>query len=225
MAKAQKSSEVRDQKLKKVQNLIDEGNSPYLVEKYDVDTYTKDIVENFDAMEGKTVSVAGRIVSKRRHGKIAFLDVQDTYGQIQIFAKKNILEDAYEVVKAADVGDFFGVKGVVIKTEAGAISVEAREVALLSKSIQVLPEKYHGLKDMDLRYRQRYVDLIVNPEVKEVFFKRSAIIKAIREFLDDKGFLEVETPILGNVAGGANARPFLTHHNALDIDLHMRIAN
>lgn len=225
MAKAQKSSEVRDQKLKKVQNLIDEGNSPYLVEKYDVDTYTKDIVENFDAMEGKTVSVAGRIVSKRRHGKIAFLDVQDTCGQIQIFAKKNILEDAYEVVKAADVGDFFGVKGVVIKTEAGAISVEAREVALLSKSIQVLPEKFHGLKDMDLRYRQRYVDLIVNPEVKEVFFKRSAIIKAIREFLDDKGFLEVETPILGNVAGGANARPFLTHHNALDIDLQMRIAN
>ena len=151
MAKGQKSSEVRDQKLKKVQNLIDEGNSPYIVEKYDVDTYTKDIVENFDAMEGKIVSVAGRIISKRRHGKIAFLDVQDTYGQIQIFAKKNILEEAYEVVKAADVGDFFGVKGKVIKTEAGAISVEAQEVALLSKSIQVLPEKYHGLKDMDLR--------------------------------------------------------------------------
>ena len=225
MAKGQKSSEVRDQKLKKVQNLIDEGNSPYIVEKYDVDTYTKDIVENFDAMEGKIVSVAGRIISKRRHGKIAFLDVQDTYGQIQIFAKKNILEEAYEVVKAADVGDFFGVKGKVIKTEAGAISVEAQEVALLSKSIQVLPEKYHGLKDMDLRYRQRYVDLIVNPDVKDVFFKRSAIIKSIREFLDNKGFLEVETPILGNVAGGANARPFLTHHNALDIDLQMRIAN
>lgn len=225
MAKGQKSSEVRDQKLKKVQNLIDEGNSPYIVEKYDVDTYTKDIVENFDAMEGKIVSVAGRIISKRRHGKIAFLDVLDTYGQIQIFAKKNILEEAYEVVKAADVGDFFGVKGKVIKTEAGAISVEAQEVALLSKSIQVLPEKYHGLKDMDLRYRQRYVDLIVNPDVKDVFFKRSAIIKSIREFLDNKGFLEVETPILGNVAGGANARPFLTHHNALDIDLQMRIAN
>ena len=225
MAKGQKSSEVREQKLKKVQNLIDEGNNPYIVEKYDVDTYTKDITDNFDAMEGKTVSVAGRIISKRRHGKIAFLDVQDTHGQIQIFAKKNILEDAYEVVKATDVGDFFGVKGKVIKTEAGAISVEAEEVALLSKSIQVLPEKYHGLKDMDLRYRQRYVDLIVNPDVKEVFFKRSAIIKAIREFLDDKGFLEVETPILGNVAGGANARPFLTHHNALDIDLQMRIAN
>lgn len=225
MAKGQKSSEVRQRKLEKVQGLIDEGNSPYLAEKYDVDTYTNQILDNFDAMEGKEVSVAGRIMSKRRHGKIAFLDLQDTYGRIQIFAKKNIMEENYEVVKATDVGDFLGVKGKVIRTETGAISVEAEEVELLSKSIQVLPEKFHGLKDMDLRYRQRYVDLIVDPEVKETFFKRSAIIKAIREFLDSKGFLEVETPILGNVAGGANARPFLTHHNALDIDLQMRIAN
>lgn len=225
MAKGQKSSEVRQRKLEKVQGLIDEGNSPYLAEKYDVDTYTNQILDNFDAMEGKEVSVAGRIMSKRRHGKIAFLDLQDTYGRIQIFAKKNIMEENYEVVKATDVGDFLGVKGKVIRTETGAISVEAEEVELLSKSIQVLPEKFHGLKDMDLRYRQRYVDLIVDPEVKETFFKRSAIIKAIREFLDNKGFLEVETPILGNVAGGANARPFLTHHNALDIDLQMRIAN
>ena len=225
MAKGQKSSEVRQRKLEKVQGLIDEGNSPYLAEKYDVDTYTNQILDNFDAMEGKEVSVAGRIMSKRRHGKIAFLDLQDTYGKIQIFAKKNIMEENYEVVKATDVGDFLGVKGKVIRTETGAISVETEEVELLSKSIQVLPEKFHGLKDMDLRYRQRYVDLIVDPEVKETFFKRSAIIKAIREFLDNKGFLEVETPILGNVAGGANARPFLTHHNALDIDLQMRIAN
>ena len=225
MAQGQKSSEVRDRKLEKVQNLIDEGNSPYLAEKYDVDTYTNAIVDNFDEMEGKTVSVAGRVISKRRHGKIAFLDILDTYGQVQIFAKKNNLEEEYEVIKGVDVGDFLGVKGEVIRTQAGAISVEAKAVQLLSKSIQVLPEKFHGLKDMDLRYRQRYVDLIVNPEVKEVFFKRSAIIKAVRKFLDARGFLEVETPILGNVAGGANARPFLTHHNALDIDLQMRIAN
>ena len=135
------------------------------------------------------------------------------------------MEENYEVVKGTDVGDFLGVRGKVIRTETGAISVEAEEVELLSKSIQVLPEKFHGLKDMDLRYRQRYVDLIVDPEVKDTFFKRSAIIRSIREFLDNKGFLEVETPILGNVAGGANARPFLTHHNALDIDLQMRIAN
>ena len=225
MAKGQKSSEVRKRKLEKVQGLIDEGNSPYRAEKYDVDTYTNQIVENFDEMEGKEVSVAGRIMSKRRHGKIAFLDLQDTYGQVQIFAKKNIMEENYEVVKGTDVGDFLGVRGKVIRTETGAISVEAEEVELLSKSIQVLPEKFHGLKDMDLRYRQRYVDLIVDPEVKDTFFKRSAIIRSIREFLDNKGFLEVETPILGNVAGGANARPFLTHHNALDIDLQMRIAN
>lgn len=225
MAKGQSNSEVRERKLEKVQDLIDEGKSPYLVEKYDVDTYTRSIVEDFAAMEHKTVSVAGRIVNKRRHGKIAFLDLQDTYGQVQIFAKKNNLEDQYEVIKGTDVGDFLGVTGEVIRTEAGAISVEAKEVTLLSKSVQVLPEKYHGLKDMDLRYRQRYVDLIINPEVREVFFKRSAILKAIREYLDDRGFLEVETPILGNVAGGANARPFLTHHNALNIDLQMRIAN
>ncbi|MDD7363030.1 MAG: lysine--tRNA ligase [Peptoniphilus sp.] len=225
MAKLQKSSEVRDRKLEKVQDLIDEGNSPYLVEKYDVDTYTDAIVDRFDEMEGKTVSIAGRIVSKRGHGKLAFLDLQDTYGQVQIFARKNTLGDDYAVIKATDVGDFLGVKGKVVRTQTGAISVEPESAELLSKSVQVLPEKFHGLKDMDLRYRQRYVDLIINPEVKDVFFKRSAIIKAIREYLDDRGFLEVETPILGNVAGGANARPFLTHHNALDIDLQMRIAN
>lgn len=226
MSKELRSSEVRDQKKQKVLGMIEEGKNPYLVEKYDVDTYSTDITGNFEEMEGKTVSVAGRIMTKRSHGKITFMDLQDTYGQVQIFAQKNALEEDYDIIKKdVDAGDFLGVRGEVFKTKAGQISIKAQEVKLLSKSIQVLPEKYHGLKNQDLRYRQRYVDLIVNPEVKEVFFKRSAIIKAIREFLDDRGFLEVETPILGNVAGGANARPFLTHHNALDIDLQLRIAN
>lgn len=225
MAKGENTSEVRLRKLEKVQAMIDEGKNPYIEEKYDVDHYSNEIVDNFEELEDKTVSVAGRVVSKRGHGKIAFMDLQDTYGQIQIFAQKNSLEDQYEVVKSVDVGDFIGVKGEVFRTKAGEISIRAKNFVLLSKSVQVLPEKFHGLKNQDLRYRQRYVDLIVNPDAKEVFFKRSKILKGIREYLDNKGFLEVETPILGNVAGGANARPFLTHHNALDIDLQMRIAN
>lgn len=225
MAKGEKTSEVRLRKLEKVQGLIDEGNSPYLAEKYDVDTYTSQIKDNFEEMEGKAVSLAGRVVSKRGHGKITFMDLLDTYGQVQIFAKKDLLEEDYNNAKAVDTGDFIGVKGEVFRTQAGEISVRATELKLLSKSVQVLPEKFHGLKNQDLRYRQRYVDLIVNPDVREVFFKRSGIIRGIREYLDNRGFLEVETPILGNVAGGANARPFLTHHNALDIDLQMRIAN
>ncbi len=222
---AENTSEVRLRKKEKVLNMINEGKNPYLAESYDVDTYSTDILNNYEEYEGKVVSVAGRVMSKRGHGKIVFLDLQDTYGRIQIFARKDVLEDQFDVVKDTDTGDFIGVKGEVFTTNAGEISIRANEFSLLSKSIQVLPEKYHGLKDTELRYRQRYVDLIVNPEVKEVFLKRSAIIKAVREFLDNRGFLEVETPILGNIAGGANARPFTTHHNALDIDLQMRIAN
>lgn len=226
MSKNMKSSEVRLQKKQKVLDMIKEGKNPYLVEKYDLDHYTTDITEHFEEMEGKEVSLAGRIMTKRSHGKITFLDLQDTYGVIQIFAKKDVLAEAYDIVKKdIDAGDFVGVKGEVFKTKTGETTIRAEKIQLLSKSIQALPEKYHGLKNQDLRYRQRYVDLIVNPEVKEVFFKRSAIIKGIREFLDNRGFLEVETPILGNVAGGANARPFYTHHNALDIDLQLRIAN
>lgn len=213
---------LRREKLKK---LIDEGRSPFLHETYDFTHHSKDIKDDFEKLEGNEVAVAGRIMSKRGHGKIMFFDLQDMEGRIQIFARKDLLNEAYEDLKTYDIGDIVGVKGEVFKTQAGEVSVKATELVLLSKSLQILPEKWHGLKDQDLRYRQRYVDLIVNPEVKEVFLKRSVIIKAIREFLDGLGFLEVDTPILGTVAGGANARPFITHHNALDIDMQLRIAN
>lgn len=210
---------------KKLEELREEGKDPFKISKYDVTNYSTEIKDNFDAFEEKEVSIAGRVMSKRRHGKIAFLDVQDQEGRIQVFARKDVLEDNYEDVKGLDIGDIIGVKGVVFKTEAGEITVRATELTLLSKSLQILPEKFHGLKDPDLRYRQRYVDLVVNPEIKEVFKKRTVILKSIRAYLDNKGFLEVETPILGTVAGGANARPFYTHHNTLDIDMQLRIAN
>lgn len=209
----------------RLKELMDEGKNPFLIENYDVKNKSSDIKENFEELEETETSVAGRVMSKRGHGKISFLDIQDSQGRIQIFARKDALEDSYEDVKKLDIGDIVGVKGTIFKTKAGEISIRASEVTLLSKSLQILPEKFHGLKDVDLRYRQRYVDLIVNPEIKEVFLTRTKIIKAIRQFLDDKGYLEVETPILGTIAGGANAKPFLTHHNALDIDMQMRIAN
>ena len=212
-------------KRQKLDELRNEGKDPFVNESYDVTARSKDIKEEFKEDEEREVSIAGRVMSKRRHGKICFLDVRDALGTIQVFARKDVLEDKYEEVKGLDIGDIVGVKGVVFKTEAGEITVRATDLTLLSKSLQILPEKFHGLKDPDLRYRQRYVDLIVNPEVKDVFIKRNQIIKKIREFLDNKGFLEVETPILGTVAGGANARPFYTHHNTLDIDMQLRIAN
>ena len=212
-------------KRQKLDELKNEGKDPFVNETYDVTARSKDIKEEFKEDEEREVSIAGRVMSKRRHGKICFLDVRDALGTIQVFARKDVLEDKYEEVKGLDIGDIVGVKGVVFKTEAGEITVRATDLTLLSKSLQILPEKFHGLKDPDLRYRQRYVDLIVNPEVKDVFIKRNQIIKKIREFLDNKGFLEVETPILGTVAGGANARPFYTHHNTLDIDMQLRIAN
>ncbi|SHH19674.1 lysyl-tRNA synthetase, class II [Anaerosphaera aminiphila DSM 21120] len=213
---------LRRQKLKE---LKEEGRNPYEISKYDVTEYSTQIKDNFEEFEGKKVSVAGRVMSKRRHGKIAFFDIQDNEGRIQIFARKDILLENYEEVKGFDIGDIVGVKGEVFKTEAGEISVRAENTILLSKSLQILPEKFHGLKDPDLRYRQRYVDLIVNPEIKEVFIKRTKVLKSIRNYLDERGFLEVETPILGTVAGGANARPFITHHNTLDLDMQLRIAN
>ena len=213
---------MRREKLKKLQ---EEGKNPFIHETYDVSHHSNDIKDDFEGFEGKEVSVAGRIMSKRGHGKVLFMDLQDMNGRIQIFAKKDQLEEVYDDVKTYDIGDIIGVKGEVFKTKAGEISIRASEIVLLSKSLQILPEKFHGLKDQDLRYRQRYVDLIVNPEIKDVFIKRSKIIKAVREFLDNLGYLEVDTPILGTVAGGANARPFLTHHNALDIDMQLRIAN
>ncbi len=212
-------------KRQKLDELRNEGKDPFVNESYDVTARSKDIKEEFKEDEEREVSIAGRVMSKRRHGKICFLDVRDSVGTIQVFARKDVLEDKYEEVKGLDIGDIIGVKGLVFKTEAGEITVRATDLTLLSKSLQILPEKFHGLKDPDLRYRQRYVDLIVNPEVKDVFIKRNKIIKKIREFLDNLGFLEVETPILGTVAGGANARPFYTHHNTLDIDMQLRIAN
>ncbi len=212
-------------KRQKLDELRNEGKDPFVNESYDVSARSKDIKEEFKEDEEREVSIAGRVMSKRRHGKICFLDVRDSVGTIQVFARKDVLEDKYEEVKGLDIGDIVGVKGLVFKTEAGEITVRATDLTLLSKSLQILPEKFHGLKDPDLRYRQRYVDLIVNPEVKDVFIKRNKIIKKIREFLDNLGFLEVETPILGTVAGGANARPFYTHHNTLDIDMQLRIAN
>lgn len=212
-------------KRRKLDELKNEGKDPFVNETYDVTAHSKDIKEEFNEDEEREVSIAGRVMSKRRHGKICFLDVRDSVGTIQVFVRKDVLEDKYEDVKGLDIGDIIGVKGIVFKTEAGEITVRATDLTLLSKSLQILPEKFHGLKDPDLRYRQRYVDLIVNPEVKNVFIKRNKIIKKIREFLDNKGFLEVETPILGTVAGGANARPFYTHHNTLDIDMQLRIAN
>ena len=212
-------------KRNKLKELRERGEDPFKIESYPVDSYSKDIKDNFSEFEEKEVVVAGRIMSKRRHGKIAFLDLLDSKGTIQIFLRKDVMDEGYNVIKDIDIGDIVGVKGTVFKTEAGEITVRASEASLLSKSLQILPEKFHGLKDIELRYRMRYVDLIVNPEVKDVFIKRSKIIKAIKEYLDDRGFLEVETPILGSVAGGANAKPFLTHHNTLDMDMQLRIAN
>lgn len=214
---------IRREKLKQ---LIEMGENPFLIEKYDYTHHSKTIKDNFDQLEEETVSVAGRIMSRRGHGKVCFMDLQDSKGRIQIFAKMDVLgEEAYNKLNLLDLGDIIGVKGEVFKTKTGEISIRARELTILTKSLQILPEKFHGLKDQDLRYRQRYVDLIVNPEVKETFVLRSKIIKAIREYLDERDFLEVETPILNTIAGGANARPFITHHNTLDIDMYLRIAN
>ena len=215
--------QIRRQKLKELQ---DQGKNPFLIEKFNPDHHTTDITDNYDEFEGKEVTVAGRVMSKRGHGKISFMDIQDMKGRIQILSKIDELgEEAYKIISYLDMGDIIGVEGEVFKTQSGEISVKAKKLKLLSKSLQILPEKWHGLKDPDLRYRQRYVDLIVNPEVKETFLLRNKIIRKIREYLDNLGYLEVETPILGNIAGGANARPFLTHHNALNIDMSLRIAN
>ena len=209
----------------KLSELQEKGKDPFKLVKYDVTHHSDDIHNNFEAMEGQIVSVAGRMMSKRIMGKASFCDVQDRQGRIQIYVRKDgIGGEAYEEFKRFDIGDIIGAKGEVFKTKKGEISIKADEVVLLSKSLQILPEKWHGLKDTDLRYRQRYLDLIVNPEVKDTFIKRTAIIKEIRKFLDGRDFLEVETPVLHTIPGGAAARPFITHHNTLDIDMYMRIA-
>ncbi|XAM39598.1 Lysine--tRNA ligase [Terrisporobacter petrolearius] len=214
---------VRREKLSKLQEM---GKNPFEQSRYDRTNYSKDIKDNFDEMEGKVVKIAGRIMSKRLQGKAGFIDIQDQDGRIQCYVRKDrIGEEDYDIFKTYDIGDIIGLEGEVFKTKKEEISVKATSVVLLSKSLQILPEKYHGLKDQDIRYRQRYVDLIVNPEVKDAFLTRTKALKALRAFLDERGFLEVETPILNTIAGGANARPFVTHHNTLDIPMYLRIAN
>lgn len=208
----------------KLKNLIDAGNNPYEITTFDKTHSSRDIIDNFDKLNGSSVSIAGRILSRRIMGKASFAHILDNDGQIQIYLKADELKDAYEEWKKLDIGDIIGAVGTVFKTNKGEISVHVHSFILLSKSLLPLPEKWHGLKDNDLRYRQRYVDLIANPEVKKTFVARFKIIKAIRQYLDDQGFIEVETPILSTLAGGASARPFVTHHNTLELDMYMRIA-
>lgn len=209
----------------KLKALREAGSDPFLLTSFDKTHSSTEVLEGFEQMEGSMVNVAGRIISKRIMGKASFSHIQDMEGKIQLYVRKDVLgEEPYAAYKKYDVGDIVGVKGEVFKTNKGEVSVKASEVTLLSKSLTPLPEKYHGLKDVDLRYRQRYVDLIVNPEVKETFIARSKIIKYVREFLDSRGYFEVETPILMGEAGGASARPFETHHNTLDLDMYLRIA-
>ena len=215
--------QVRRDKLTKLQEM---GRDPFQQSRYDRTNNSMDIKNDFEAFEGKVVKIAGRIMSKRIQGKAGFIDVQDQEGRIQCYVRLDrIGEEEYAIFSTYDLGDIIGLEGEVFKTKKEEISIKANEVVLLTKSLQILPEKYHGLTNQDLRYRQRYVDLIVNPEVKSVFMTRTKALKALRSYLDERGFLEVETPILNTIAGGANARPFLTHHNTLDIPMYMRIAN
>ena len=210
----------------KLRDLQAQGKDPFQITKYDRTHLSSEVKENYDELEGKDVAVAGRIMAKRIMGKASFCTIQDASGRIQSYVSINDLgEESYSLFKTYDIGDIIGIKGFVFKTRTEEISVHAKEVVLLTKSLRPLPEKFHGLKDTELRYRQRYVDLIMNPEVKETFMIRSKIIKEIKNVLDNKGYVEVDTPILNTIAGGAAARPFITHHNTLDMDMYLRIAN
>ena len=221
---AEQLSEQARIRREKLQALQAAGRDPYTITRYDRTHCSADILADFDALEGQTVSIAGRVMSRRIMGKASFVHIQDGKGQIQAYIRRDdVGEEPYAEFKTWDLGDIIGVKGTAFRTKTGEISVHASEITLLSKSLRPLPEKYHGLKDNDLRYRQRYVDLFMNPEVKDVFVKRSKIISEIRNYLDEKGFLEVDTPILLPIEIGAAARPFVTHHNTLDMDMYLRI--
>ena len=214
--------QIRRDKLKALQ---DAGMNPFEITRYDVTHHAQEVKDHFDALEGQTVSLGGRLMSKRGMGKVSFCDLQDKSGRIQIYARKDEMdEEAHNRFKKYDIGDIVGVKGQVFRTQKGEMSIRAHEITLLSKSLQPLPEKFHGITDKELRYRRRYVDLIMNPESKRNFEIRSRFVAYLRRYLDNLGFMEVETPVLSPIAGGANARPFITHHNTLDIDMYMRIA-
>ena len=214
--------QVRREKLAALQG---EGRDPFQETKFVVSHHAQEIKDHFDALEGSEIAIAGRLMSKRGMGKVSFCDLQDKSGRIQLYARKDEMdEEAYNRFKKYDIGDIVGVKGEVFRTQRGEMSVRGKEITLLSKSLLPLPEKFHGLTDKETRYRQRYVDLIVNPEVRRNFEVRSAFVKHLRQFLDNRGYMEVETPVLNTISGGATARPFVTHHNTLDIDMYMRIA-
>lgn len=224
---AEQLSEQRKIRREKLRTLQEADRNPYLEENWNVTAHSKDIKDNFEAMEDQEVSCAGRIMAFRQMGKASFIDLQDKQGRIQCFVSRDAIgADEYKFFKTYDIGDIVGVEGTVFKTKTGEVSIKASRLVLLSKSLQVLPNKWQGLKDQDIRYRQRYVDLIMNPEVQELFYKRARIIKEIKRVLEeDYGYLEVDTPILTTIAGGANARPFNTHHNTLDLDMKLRISN
>lgn len=222
---AEEINELRRIRREKLQELQQAGQDPFEQVRYTRTNYAADITGDYDAFEGKEVSLAGRMMSKRIMGKASFSDLADRYGRIQLYVKRDVIgTEEYMAYKKLDIGDLLGIEGKVFRTQKGEISVEVSKLTLLSKNLIPLPEKWHGLKDTDMRYRQRYVDLIVNPVVRDTFEKRSKIVREIRNFMDNRGFMEVETPCLNTVAGGASARPFITHHNALDIDMYMRIA-
>ena len=224
-AQEQDLSEILKVRREKLAALRAEGRDPFRQTRFDVSHHAQDIKDHFDELEGTEVTVGGRLMSKRGMGKVSFCDLQDKSGRIQIYARKDEMdEEGYNRFKKYDIGDIVGVRGEVFRTQRGEMSVRAKEITLLSKSLRPLPEKFHGLQDKELRYRQRYVDLIVNPESKRNFEIRSRFVAFLRRYLDDLGFMEVETPVLSPIAGGANARPFITHHNTLDIDMYMRIA-